>query len=279
MKGEVTRRQEQLAEKGFADITEQRGRPAEERLPHIVVLLDRWEGWLPTLGEVDHGELTDEVTVIMREGASLGVHMVVTGDRQLLIGRISSLTEDKYGMRLADRSDFSMLGISARKIPDEIPPGRAFKNESATETHFALLSEDSTGQGQAAALGAIGEMAATRDAAVPRGLRPFRVDTLPSRISFADAWEMRDPAASQSPLWSLVGVGGDDLIGFGPDLTLGVPTFVIGGPAKSGRSTVLMNMARSYLTQGVPLVGRSTAAVTAASAGGPGRRTAGFHGR
>jgi DNA segregation ATPase FtsK/SpoIIIE, S-DNA-T family len=255
VKGEVTRRQEQLAEKGFADITEQRGAvPAEERLPHIVVLLDRWEGWLPTLGEVDHGELTDEVTVIMREGASLGVHMVVTGDRQLLIGRIASLTEDKYGMRLADRSDFSMLGISARKIPDEIPPGRAFKNESATETHFALLSEDSTGQGQAAALGAIGEMAATRDAAVPRGLRPFRVDTLPSRISFADAWEMRDPAASQSPLWSLVGVGGDDLIGFGPDLTLGVPTFVIGGPAKSGRSTVLMNMARSYLTQGVRLV-------------------------
>lgn len=255
LKGELTRRQELLAEKGFADIGEQRAAvPEGERLAHIVVFLDRWEGWLPTLGEVNHGELTDELTVIMREGASLGVHMVITGDRQILVGRIASLTEDKYGLRLADRSDFTMLGINARKVPEEIPPGRAYKNESATETQFALLSEDSTGQGQAAALAAIGETATARDAAVPRGRRPFRVDVLPSRISFADAWAMRDPEASQSPLWGLVGIGGDNLNGFGPDLAQGVPAFVIAGPAKSGRSTVLMNLARSYLSQGVRLV-------------------------
>ncbi|WP_405913054.1 FtsK/SpoIIIE domain-containing protein [Streptomyces sp. NBC_00963] len=255
LKGEITRRQELLAEKGFADIGEQRSVvPVEERLPHIVVLLDRWEGWLPTLGEVDHGELTDQVALVMREGSSLGVHMVIAGDRQLLIGRIASLTEDKYGLRLADRSDFSMLGINARKVPDEIPPGRAFKNESATETQFALLAEDATGQGQAAALSAIGEFASARDEAVPRSLRPFRVDSLPSRISFASAWEMRDPDVSRSPLWGLVGVGGDDLIAFGPDLAQGVPTFVIAGPAKSGRSTVLLNLARSFLSKGVRLV-------------------------
>ncbi|MDJ0464428.1 FtsK/SpoIIIE domain-containing protein [Streptomyces sp. H27-C3] len=255
LKGELTRRQELLADKGFADIGEQRSVvPVNERLPHIVVFLDRWEGWLPTLGEINHGELTDELTIIMREGASLGVHMVMTGDRQILVGRISSLTEDKYALRLADRSDFSMIGINSRKVPDEIPPGRAFKNESGTETQFALLSADSTGQGQAAAIAAIGEAATERDAAVPRAMRPFRVDTLPSRISFDAAWEMRDPEASVSPLWALVGIGGDDLNGFGPDLGRGVPSFVIAGPAKSGRSTVLMNFARSYLKQGVRLV-------------------------
>jgi S-DNA-T family DNA segregation ATPase FtsK/SpoIIIE len=77
---------------------------------------------------------------------------------------------------------------------------------------------------------------------------------LPTRIGFADAWEMRDPDASRSRLWSLVGIGGDDVMGFGPDLSRGVPTFVVAGPAKSGRSTTLMNMARSYLAQGVRLV-------------------------
>ncbi|NEA05348.1 cell division protein FtsK, partial [Streptomyces sp. SID10116] len=168
LKGELTRRQDLLADKGYADIGEQRAdAPEDERLPHIVTLLDRWEGWLPTLGEVDHGALTDEITTIMREGASVGLHMVMTGDRQILVGRISSLTEDKYGLRLADRSDFSMLGIPARKVPEEIAPGRAFRNESGTETQFALLSEDSTGQGQAAAIAAIGERAAARDADVP----------------------------------------------------------------------------------------------------------------
>lgn len=255
LKGEVTRRQDLLADKGFADIGEQRAAvPEEERLAHIVVLLDRWEGWLPTLGEYDHGELTDELQAMMREGASVGIHLVITGDRQVLIGRMASLTEDKYGLRLADRSDFSMLGMNARKVPEEIPPGRGFKNEHGTETQFALLAEDSTGQGQAAALTEIGEAAAMRDTDVPRARRPFRVDSLPSRINFADAWEMRDPEASRSKLWALAGIGGDDIMGFGPDLAQGVPTFVVAGPAKSGRSTTLMNLARSYMTQGVRLV-------------------------
>ncbi|MFD5516095.1 FtsK/SpoIIIE domain-containing protein [Streptomyces sp. NPDC127066] len=255
LKGELTRRQDLLADKGFADIGEQRAaEPEGQRLPHIVVLLDRWEGWLPTLGEYDHGDLTDQLTAMMREGASVGLHLVMTGDRQILSTRIGSLTEDKYALRLADRSDFSLIGVNARKIPEEIPPGRGYRNEHGTETQFALLTEDSTGQGQAAALTAIGEAATARDAGLPRERRPFRVDVLPTRIGFADAWEMRDPDASRSRLWSLVGIGGDDVMGFGPDLSRGVPTFVVAGPAKSGRSTTLMNMARSYLAQGVRLV-------------------------
>ncbi|MES5824386.1 FtsK/SpoIIIE domain-containing protein [Streptomyces sp. RG80] len=255
LKGEMDRRQNLLADKGFADIGEQRASVAEdERLAHIVVLLDRWEGWVPTLGEVDHGSLTDELQTMMREGASVGIHLILTGDRTLLVGRIATLTEDKYGLRLADRGDFSALGIQARKVPEEIPPGRGFRNEFGTETQFALLSEDTTGQGQAAALAAIGEAAAARDAAVPRTHRPFRVDSLPSRIAFPEAWEMRDPDASRSKLFALAGIGGDEIVGFGPDLAEGVPSFVIAGPAKSGRSTVLLNFAHSFLAQGVRIV-------------------------
>ncbi|MGW7296546.1 FtsK/SpoIIIE domain-containing protein [Streptomyces sp. NPDC054829] len=255
LKGEMDRRQNLLSDKGFADIGEQRAAVSEdERLPHIVVLLDRWEGWVPTLGEVDHGALTDELQTMMREGASLGIHLVLTGDRTLLVGRIATLTEDKYGLRLSDRSDFSTLGIPSRKVPEEIPPGRAFKNEAGTETQFALLAEDTTGQGQAAALAAIGEAATARDAEVPRTKRPFRVDSLPSRISFDEAWELRDPEVSRSKLYALAGIGGDEIVGFGPDLAQGVPSFVIAGPAKSGRSTVLMNFAQSFLKQGVRLV-------------------------
>jgi S-DNA-T family DNA segregation ATPase FtsK/SpoIIIE len=65
---------------------------------------------------------------------------------------------------------------------------------------------------------------------------------------------MRDPAVAQSKLWGLAGIGGDDIMAFGPDLSQGVPTFVVAGPAKSGRSTALLNLARSYLLQGVRIV-------------------------
>jgi S-DNA-T family DNA segregation ATPase FtsK/SpoIIIE len=51
-----------------------------------------------------------------------------------------------------------------------------------------------------------------------------------------------------------VGVGGDELTACGPDLADGVPAFIVGGPPKSGRSTILMSMARSFLAAGTPVV-------------------------
>lgn len=251
---EISRRADLLSQDALADISEQRrNTPPGERLPHIVVLIDRWEGWLSTLGEIDTGALTDRMFFILREGASVGVHVVITGDQRVLTGRISSLSEEKFVLRLADRTDYTAAGLSARKLPEEIPPGRMFRAQAATETQVAVLSEDISGQGQATALGEIGAACKKRDADVPRARRPFRVDVLPSRLTFEDAWEMRDPETSGSRLWALVGVGGDELTGIGPDLATGTPGFVVAGPPKSGRSTVLSLLGRSLLKRGVRL--------------------------
>jgi S-DNA-T family DNA segregation ATPase FtsK/SpoIIIE len=252
---EVERRQEMLAAGALADISEQRAAAApEERLPHIVVLLDRWDGWMTSLGEIDTGALTDDIYRLMREGASAGVHFVVTGDRAVLAGRISAMSEEKYTYRLSERSDYSNIGLNGRKLPEDIPPGRMYRGVVGTEIHVAVLADDLTGQAQAAAVGEIAEAATRRDEAVPRSRRPFRVDVLPARLTFADAWEMRDPAASDARLWALIGVGGDELTGLGPDLAVGTRAFIIAGPPKSGRSTLLRNIAETYLSRGVRLV-------------------------
>ncbi|MEV6393599.1 hypothetical protein AB0M39_02270 [Streptomyces sp. NPDC051907] len=79
-----------------------------------------------------------------------------------------------------------------------------------------------------------------------------RTASLPSSISFDEAWTMRDPAAPR--LWALAGVGGENLAAYGPDLASGTaPAFVVAGPAKSGRSTALVNIARSLLASGTQL--------------------------
>ncbi|WP_329386426.1 hypothetical protein [Streptomyces sp. NBC_01716] len=79
-----------------------------------------------------------------------------------------------------------------------------------------------------------------------------RSASLPSSISFDEAWTLRDPAAPR--LWALAGVGGADLAAYGPDLASGTaPAFVVAGPAKSGRSTALVNIARSLLASGTKL--------------------------
>ncbi|MGH2929605.1 MAG: ATP-binding protein, partial [Solirubrobacteraceae bacterium] len=82
--------------------------------------------------------------------------------------------------------------------------------------------------------------------------RPFRVDAAPARVTFDQAWGLRPAAAS--PLWGLVGVGGDSLAALGPDLATGVPSFIVAGPGGTGRSTILLSMARSFLAAGTRVV-------------------------
>jgi S-DNA-T family DNA segregation ATPase FtsK/SpoIIIE len=250
---EVERRQALLAERGHADVTEQRrSAPPGERLPHLVLLLDRWEGFTSSVGDVDGGRLTDTVLLLLREGASAGVSLVVTGDRSLASGRIASLTDNTLVLRLADRGDYALCGLNPRQLPDEIPPGRGFSSGTGIETQVALLSTDDSGQGQAAVLAELAKSAHVRDALVPRSARPFRVDVLPSRLSFDQAWEMRPDRAG--PRFALVGVGGDELTAAGPDFALSGPAFVVGGPGRSGKSSLLAVMARSLLRAGTPVV-------------------------
>ncbi|HEY2279625.1 MAG TPA: FtsK/SpoIIIE domain-containing protein, partial [Streptosporangiaceae bacterium] len=251
---ELTRRQELLAASGFAGIGEQRlaAVPAA-RLPHVFVLLDRWEGFTASFGELEAGRYPEILTRLLSEGASAGMHLVMTGDRTLLVGRISALCEEKLVFKLAEREDYRLAGLNPRDLPADLAPGRAFRAGTGAEVQVALLSPDASGPGQAAAIGALAARCRARDAALPAASqRPFRVDVLPSRVSFADAWQLRPPAAG--PLWGLVGVGGDTLTALGPDLAAGLPCFIAAGPAKSGRSTILLSMARSFLAVGTPVI-------------------------
>jgi S-DNA-T family DNA segregation ATPase FtsK/SpoIIIE len=255
---ELSRRQEILAAGGFADITEQRAAGSDgDRLPHIFVLLDRWEGFTATLGEVDGGALTGVITRILGEGASVGVHLAMTGDRSLLAGRIAALCEEKLVFKLAEREDYALAGLRPRNMPAEIPPGRAFRAGTGVEVQVALLGPDPSGQAQAAALRSVAAACALRDGAVGGGRRPFRVDAAPARVTFEQAWALRPtgpgPVAA-SALWGLVGVGGDSLAPLGPDLSAGVSAFVVAGPGGSGRSTILVSMARSFLAAGTRVV-------------------------
>jgi S-DNA-T family DNA segregation ATPase FtsK/SpoIIIE len=251
---ELTRRQELLGRLGVADIGEQRSQAAvEDRLPHLVVLLDRWESFTSTFADVDAGALIEQVQGFLREGAGAGLHLILAGDRSLLSGRISVLTEDKWILRLADRSDYGMGGLNPRKIPQHVPDGRMLRVSTGQEAQIALLASDPSATAQALALTEIAMRARERDHDVPLSLRPMRIDLLPSTLTWEDAAEY--PAAPHDPaLWALIGVGGDQLAAVGADLATGAPTFLVAGPPRSGRSNLLATMTRSLLSAGSEIV-------------------------
>lgn len=250
---ELGARQQMLAQQGFANITEQRmNASVEERLPHAVVLLDQWEGFLSTLGDGGASPLVDRFTNLLREGAPAGIHFIVSGDKQLLSSRMSSLVEEKLVLRFSDRGDYALAGFNARKMPEKIQPGRAFAVDKGTETQIAVLVGDTNGRAQADAIKAIGAEAKERAGAHPAMHKPFKMEALPTSISLDEVLADLPESAEGLPL--VVGIGGDDLQALTVDLSDGVPSFVVAGPPRSGRTTALIAMSSSLLRAGRSLV-------------------------
>ncbi|MGW3494278.1 FtsK/SpoIIIE domain-containing protein [Streptomyces sp. NPDC001020] len=254
---EVARRQQLLAMEGASSAAEQRAAAApEDRLPWMVLLLDSWEGFVSTFESFNYGQLIESMQRLFREGSAVGLKVVMTADRSGLSGNVASAFADRLVMRFADTNDYSTAGLQSREVPKSMAPGRALRltDVGVDETQIALLDEDPSGQAQVRALRAIAEQAAERHGRLPARHRPMRVDALPSRITATEALALDPDFAPPSPLWALLGVGGDELQPVGVDLEESGPGFVIAGPPKSGRSTLLMAATQSLLASGTPVV-------------------------
>ncbi|MFI6501436.1 FtsK/SpoIIIE domain-containing protein [Nonomuraea typhae] len=253
LRAEVGRRQQLLAEAGHSSLAEYR--QAGHRLPWMVLMLDRWEGYVAAFEAYDYGRLTEAVLQLLREGPAVGLRAVVTGDRSSLLGQISTVFDDRLILRLADPSDYALAGLPVKHLPAVMPPGRAVSTgeHGIVETQIALLTDDPSGQAQVAALQSLSR-SAPKVTSVPEALRPLRVDALPMRITADQAMSLTPSYTPPSPLWALLGAGGDALAPLGIDLMAQGPAAVIAGPPRSGRSSALLTAARSLISRGTPVI-------------------------
>ncbi|WP_285773336.1 FtsK/SpoIIIE domain-containing protein [Microtetraspora sp. NBRC 13810] len=255
LRAEVGRRQELLASAGYASLTELRAAghdiAGQGVPPWLVLMLDRWEGFLAAFENYDYGRLIDAMLQLLREGPAVGLRAVVTADRSGLLGQVSTVFDDRLVLRLADPSDYGLVGLPLKDLPSSMPPGRGLTvgEQGVVESQIALLAEDPAGPAQVAALQALARTSAAGGVA-----ELIRVDALPMRITVEQAMELSPSFVPPSPLWALLGVGGDALEPLGVDLLAQGPGAVIAGPARSGRSSALLAAARSLLAQGTPLV-------------------------
>ncbi|MER7944422.1 FtsK/SpoIIIE domain-containing protein [Streptomyces sp. NPDC094458] len=251
LSGELTTRQNLLGVRGTADLAELRaGQASGERLPHIVLMVDRFEVFEREFTSYDNGSYMERMVRLLRDGAGVGIHVVPAGDRVLGNSRFSGTTEDKVVLRMNDRQDYSTIGIPAKSAPAEMVPGRGLRVQDLCEVQVAVLSEDLSGSAQAQVIEALGRELTERESTVAEERRALRLDVLPDRISYADARRLH---TSEGPMRPLVAIGGDTLTSLGPDLA-DVPTFVVAGPPRTGRSTVLLSAAYSLLAAGTGLI-------------------------
>jgi S-DNA-T family DNA segregation ATPase FtsK/SpoIIIE len=256
LSAEVGRRQQLLAEAGFASIAEQRAAvTSAERLPWMVLLLDLWEGFIAAFENYDYGRLVESVPRLLREGAAVGLRAVFSGDRSGLGGQVSTVFDRRLLLRMADPQDYGYAGIQEKQVPSFMPPGRALEatgpGEPLRESQIGLLCDDPSGTAQVAALQEITRSCSSRYGRLPRRMRPLHVDELPVRVSYREALALDPEFLAPSPLWTLVGVGGDALAPVGVDLLAEGPGFTVAGPPRSGRSTTLRTMVRCLLDPSV----------------------------
>ncbi|GAA0387889.1 hypothetical protein Acor_74420 [Acrocarpospora corrugata] len=249
LRAEVARRQHVLADAGYASLAEARAGGLRE--PWLILMLDRWEGYVAAFENYDYGRLLDAMLQLLREGPAVGLRAVVTSDRSGLLGQISTVFEDRLILRMADQADYGLAGLPAKNLPAAMPNGRALSmtEQGVVESQIALLADDPSGPAQVAALQAL-----ARTSGEPRHQRPLRVDALPTRITADQVMDLTPGFTPPSPLWTLIGAGGDALTPSGLDLLAHGPAAVVAGPARSGRSSTLLTAAQSFLDRNVPVL-------------------------
>ncbi|HTC69054.1 MAG TPA: FtsK/SpoIIIE domain-containing protein, partial [Acidothermaceae bacterium] len=243
---ELDRRQAMAAAPGHGSAT-----VGAHSVPHIVVLIDGWESFTSAFEDLDAGAVVDACTRLLREGASVGFHIVVTAERAGLVGRLASTIENRLVLRLADRTDFSLIGLPVKEVPLAMPAGRGFLAESLLEIQLGVLGHDPSVPAQLAALAAVATATQLRDAGVARARRPRRVDPLPAVITAAD---IEGQGAEPGSALVTLGVGGDELTAVQVDLLDAGPGFVVAGPHRTGRTTALATIADALRSTGWQVV-------------------------
>lgn len=193
------------------------GQDPEPR-PRRLLLVDGWEAFQAAADDFDGGRSVDALLTLSRAAPSVGMTVVISGDRGALTGRPAGSAQTRLALRLNDPADYALLGISPRDVPSTMPPGRAIR--AGDGAHIQLARPDDGAPRPAGRCG-------RGTGAAP----PIRVRALPRSVGLAEIGD--GPGIA-------LGVGGDAAEPIRIALAGGGPgRFLVAGPPRSGRSNAL----------------------------------------
>ncbi|WP_120521999.1 FtsK/SpoIIIE domain-containing protein [Arthrobacter celericrescens] len=222
-----------VAERIAEEIAARQGKGAEGRVPLLFVITG-WGSWLALLRAGPLAWVEDVIHGIGRDGATAGVHLLVTGDRELTTSRLYGSLPNRAFFPLGSTEE--SRAAWPRFAPLEPYPARAVAcgpllGEGLAEAQFAVPAE-----GRLWPYGTVPEPARPvfRVLPLPRMLAADNVVALSSQRASADRFGAHSQAL-------LLGLGGDELEPVTLRLAPGGVALVLGHPGtgKSGLLDVL----------------------------------------
>ena len=234
LRAEVERRRGLLAGTGAATLGEYLSAATGERLPHVLVLVDGYAGFVSTFENIEVGAHIDTLRTLVAEGRPVGIGFVISVDRHT--GSVMALNASmarRMILRMATEDDYSYLGLPKSAYHDaHLPPGRGF-TDKGLEVQAPIVGRDPAGSAQAAALAQLG-------AELHQRFGPIEVPQvrlLPKEVARSSL------PAPRSAMEAVVGIEDRSLQPVRIDLDEG--HFVVAGPRRSGRTTALATFAAS----------------------------------
>jgi S-DNA-T family DNA segregation ATPase FtsK/SpoIIIE len=203
----------------------------------VLVLIDGWDVACAALGDADAAVGTDALITLLRVAPAVGLAIAVTGDRGVLAPRFAGGFAERLLLRLSDRHDAGAVGLRPPDVPRVLPSGRAVRAPDGTLVQLALPAAS------ADALHA--DIAATALRWMPEAPGPFaiRVRPLPDQVRLGEL-----PAP---PGLLALGLAGDDPAPVFADPFAGPARWLVAGPPRSGRTTLLRLLAEQAHTAGM----------------------------
>lgn len=230
----VRRLADHVAERLSPDGAPASVRGKDQRLdPALTVVVSGWGRWMGELRASRWPWAEELLQDLARDGQLAGTTLVISGDRELVTGRLFPLLPNRLFFPLGATQEAT---LSWPKLPQTEPvPGRCLA-QGPVATPEGALAQVILGRDDAPGARRASQMTPARV--------PFRVVPLPASMQGKDP---RFAAASGDSRRVPIGVGGDDADVVFLTLTPRLVFFIIGPPG-SGRTTLIEQIAAASTT-------------------------------
>ncbi len=243
-------RRDLLGQAGVSNLADYRELTGSQ-IPALVVAVDNYANFTDMVSENEL--ITNTILRVVQDGGSLGVHLIVTANNSTTIRfAVSSNIMLAIALHLVEPGESASIVGRTEDLQPLVLPGRGLlRGTPVLECQIATPIDGATDAVRSQALRALlGQMAQAWHGFVPMSIHVmpeivplamlFDLDGKTPFSMYATPLTTNNLALQQLP--PPIGVRGDDLTRLGIDLRAG-QHFLIAGPGRSGKSTLLRTIA------------------------------------